>query len=72
MEECISAKCAVADEKRKVQIEGIADKAREHNRKVVDKVAKTNEESSANLSAKKQKTEKKLRRAAELREARFE
>jgi len=72
MEECISAKCATADEKRKVQIEGIADKAREHNRKVVNKVAKTNEESSANTSAKKQKTEKKLRRAAELREARFE
>ena len=57
MEECISAKCAIADEKRKVQIEGIADKAREHNRKVVNKVAKTNEKSSANTSAKKQKTE---------------
>jgi len=72
MEECISAKCAIADEKRKVQIEGIADKAREHNRKVVTKVAKTNEESCANKSARQQKTEKKLRRAAELREARFE
>jgi len=72
MEECISTKCAIADEKRKVQIEGIADKAREHNRKVVTKVAKTNEESCANTSAKKQKTEEKLKRAAEKREAHLE
>ena len=40
LEERISSKVAVADEKRKVQIEGIADKAREHNQRVIKRVIK--------------------------------
>ncbi len=71
-EERISAKNAIADEKRKVQLGCIADRAREYNKRVSYKVTLKNERLSQNASAKKQRTEAKLKRAAEIRQARFE
>lgn len=70
--ERLSTRLATASEKRHVQINSIADRARTHNKQVLTRVDRANTQRTEVAQSRREQVQQRLQKAAEIREARFQ